>query len=369
MTASLDTSFDFTNPQGLAALRGAGDTPEARLAVAKQFESLFLSLMIRQMRQASSVIEGGLIDNDRLEMQQGLFDQQLALSLAQGRGIGLADALMRQFSGPAAARPAGDAGQPLAIVDYAGSGTGAALAARAAKADSAEAATLNGVEDPAPIDLAALTAAPAPAAAAAPAQAPSQLRRAEARALASGVPEEFVAALWPHAERAAARLGTVPDVLIAQAALETGWGRSLPRNQYGESSLNLFGIKAGSDWKGPRAVISTLEFINGVPERRREPFRMYKSVGEAFDDYVALLEARPRYAEALGARSAAGYANALQQGGYATDPDYAKKIIAILARGLPGRETNSDVSQVIARRADSLSGDTRPVNLADGDRT
>jgi flagellar protein FlgJ len=152
-------------------------------------------------------------------------------------------------------------------------------------------------------------------------------------------------------------------VLIAQAALETGWGQSLPRNQYGESSLNLFGIKADSDWQGPRAIVTTLEFVAGVPAQRREPFRMYKSVGEAFDDYVALLETRPRYAEALGAKSPADYAAALQRGGYATDPDYAGKILAILARGLPGRE-----DQVIARRTDSESGDTRPVHGPDGDR-
>jgi flagellar protein FlgJ len=151
-------------------------------------------------------------------------------------------------------------------------------------------------------------------------------------------------------------------VLIAQAALETGWGRSLPRNQYGESSLNLFGIKAGGDWHGPRAVVTTLEFVDGVPERRREPFRMYKSVGEAFDDYVALLESRPRYADAIGERSAAGYAEALQRGGYATDPDYARKILDIVARGLPGRD-----GQVYAPRADSEAGGTQALHGAEGD--
>jgi len=335
VTAALATSFDSTNPQGLAALRGAGDTPDARRAVAKQFEALFLGMMMKQMRQAASVIDGGLIDKHRIELQQGLFDEQIALSLAQGRGIGLADALMRQLGGPAAARLGGNVGEALGISSFNGRGTSAALAIRSPE-DNTD-------------DIAAEAPSPAPQAV------------NESRALASGAPADFVAALWPHAAQAARRLGTLPGVLIAQAALETGWGRSLPRNQYGESSLNLFGIKADRDWRGPRAVVTTLEFVDGVPEQRREPFRMYKSVGEAFDDYVALLESRPRYAEALRARTPAAYAEALQSGGYATDPDYARKILDILAR-LPG-----GAGQVTDVSADSVTGDTRPVHSADGE--
>ena len=354
MTAAFDTSFDLANPQGLAALRSANDTPEARLAVAKQFESLFLGLMIRQMRQSASVIDGGLIDNDRIELQQGLFDQQLALSLARGRGIGLADSLLRGLGGPTPTGRSGNAGEALGIPGFAGSGTGAALVARAA-AGIADPTVRAADDAPAPHEIPKLREMPA-----------LQTTRAprETDVLDSGTPEDFVATLWPHAQRAAQRLGTVPEVLIAQAALETGWGRSLPRNQYGESSQNLFGIKADRDWRGPRAVITTLEFVDGVPERRREPFRMYGSIGEAFDDYVAVLEGRPRYAAAIGAGSAAAYAEALQRGGYATDPDYARKILAIVARGLPGGG-----GQVVAGRADSGIGDTRPVNAAGGDST
>jgi flagellar protein FlgJ len=328
-------SFDSTNPQGLAALREAGDTPDARRAVAKQFEALFLGMMMREMRQASSVIDGGLIDKDRIELQQGLFDEQIALSLAQGRGIGLADALVRQLGGPASLNLAGNVGESLGIRSFAGRGTSEALAART-------------VEDG--TDVPAEVVSPSPQAA------------NEARAFTPGAPAEFVAALWPHAAEAAQRLGTLPGVLVAQAALETGWGRSVPRNQYGESSLNLFGIKADRNWQGPRAVVTTLEFVDGVPEQRREPFRMYKSVAEAFDDYVALLESRPRYAEALRARTPAAYAEALQRGGYATDPDYARKILDILARGLPGH-----AGQVIDGSADIEAGDTRPVHSADGE--
>jgi flagellar protein FlgJ len=337
VTAAFATSFDSTNTQGLAALREAGDTVDARRAVAKQFEALFIGMMIRQMRQASSAVDGGLIDKERLALQQSLFDEQIALSLAQGRGIGLADSLLRQLGGPTSANLAHNAGEPLGIGGFNGRGTSAALAARGA-GDEVRTST---VMSPSP-SLEALD---------------------ESRALASGEPADFVAALLPHAARAARRLGTAPGVLIAQAALETGWGRSLPRNQYGESSLNLFGIKADRDWPGARAVVTTLEFVDGVPERRREPFRMYESVADAFDDYVALLESRPRYAEALGARTPAAYAQALQRGGYATDPDYARKILDILARGLPGA-----ADQVISGTADIEAADQRPVQHGgDGD--
>jgi len=361
VTEAYGTSFDFANPQGLASLRAAGDTADSRRAVAKQFEALFLGLMIRQMRQASSVIDGGLIDNDRLEFQQGLFDEQIALSLAEGRGIGLADALLRGFGGPGSANLTRRAGEPLGISTFDGLGTTAALAARVADSSATPTADTSVT----PVDDASTTQAiDAEAAEPTPVAATQTLRQTldEARALAAGDPASFVAALWPHAVNAARRLGTLPGVLIAQAALETGWGRSLPRNQYGESSLNLFGIKADRDWQGPRAVVPTLEFVDGVPEQKREPFRMYRSIGDAFDDYVALLESRPRYADAVGERSPAAYAEALQRGGYATDPDYARKILDILARGLPGRE-----GQVIPRSADSEAGDTRPVHGADGD--
>jgi len=363
VTQAYATSFDVTNPQGLATLRAAGDTSDARRAVAKQFEALFLGLMLRQMREAASVIDGGLIDNDRLELQQGLFDEQIALSLAQGRGIGLADALLRSFGGAGSANLAGNAGESLGIAGFDGRGTTAVLAARATDAAAAAAAANAGVTTDA---TDAVHAAHPPAAAdTAPADTePSTLLQTlnDARALAAGDPAGFVATLWPHAVRAARRLGTMPAVLIAQAALETGWGKSLPRNPQGESSLNLFGIKAGGDWQGPRAVVPTLEFADGVPEQRREPFRMYRSIGEAFDDYVALLESRPRYADAIGERSPAAFAAALQRGGYATDPDYARKILAILARGLPGRE-----GQVSAPRADSEAGDTQALHGAEGE--
>src|SRR5690606_21365231 len=85
----------------------------------------------------------------------------------------------------------------------------------------------------------------------------------------------FVNALLPHARRAAERLGVDPKLLVAQAALETGWGASIPRRADGRSTHNLFGIKAGASWRGEKAGAWTLEVVGGVPERRRADFRAY----------------------------------------------------------------------------------------------
>ena len=309
MTA-FDASFNASNLQGLSALRAAADTPDAKRAVAKQFEGLFLNLMLKQMRSASA-IDGGLFDNQRLELQQSMFDEQIALTLARGRGIGLADSILRSLGGDPGALPTSN-GSDVTLA------TGPGIPLPLTGTSNATGRGANNDE---------------------PAQTDKLFARADrGRTLPAHTRETFVQALWPHAEEAAKALGTSPDVLVAQAALETGWGRSQIRNQYGESALNVFGVKANSDWRGPRAVVSTLEFADGVMAPRKEPFRMYSSLGEAFDDYVGIIRGRARYAPALDAGSSEHYIRALQSAGYATDPDYADKVIGILRRGLPGRD-------------------------------
>ena len=312
MTA-FDSSFDSTSLQGLNSLRNASHTREAQLAVAKQFESLFLNMMIKQMRSAG-VIDGGLIDRERLELQQNMYDEQLALNLAKGDGIGLADAIFRSISGPGVTLRSSTAGEAIGLPGY----------------DRGRAEARLAIERP-QAEVAAVTAS----------RFDRGLRREPADVLDAKTPQEFVASVWPHAERAAAALGLDPNVIVAQAALETGWGQSMPQNQYGESSLNLFGIKAGPEWQGRFAVKSTLEFVDGIPQRRREPFRMYTSVAESFDDYVHFLRTRSRYSEALRAETPESFARGLQRAGYATDPNYADKLIGILQRGLPGRDAGA----------------------------
>jgi len=142
-------------------------------------------------------------------------------------------------------------------------------------------------------------------------------------------PESFVSRIWHHAQQAAHELGVNVRALIAQAALETGWGKHEIKGQDGKNAHNLFGIKA-TGWKGERAKITTHEYRNGVRQNENADFRAYSSVAESFADYVKLLKANPRYQKALkSGDNVHGFASALQQAGYATDPGYAEKINAI----------------------------------------
>ncbi len=146
-------------------------------------------------------------------------------------------------------------------------------------------------------------------------------------------PAEFVARLRESARAAAQRLGVSPQVLLAQAALESGWGRRIPRDAAGGSSHNLFGIKAGPDWTGPKVAAQTLEFRDGLAQRERAWFRAYGTFAESFEDYADFILGNPRYAPALArAGDPAAYVRALQEAGYATDPHYAEKVTALLQR-------------------------------------
>jgi flagellar protein FlgJ len=137
--------------------------------------------------------------------------------------------------------------------------------------------------------------------------------------------------MWPHAQRVAEQFGVAPEVLIAQAALETGWGKSVPQHSDGRSSHNLFGIKADKGWSGKRVVNTTLEFIDGLPVRRRDPFRAYGSYADSFADYANFLNSNPRYQTALSVReNKSAFVHALHQAGYATDPEYAAKIERVM---------------------------------------
>jgi flagellar protein FlgJ len=147
-------------------------------------------------------------------------------------------------------------------------------------------------------------------------------------------PAEFVHCVLPTIRRAASALGVNPLGLLAQAALETSWGRRLPRTADGSSSLNIFGIKAGEEWKGARATADTVEFSNGVAVPRRTTFRAYGSIEESVGDFAALLKNSPRYRDAIAAGGdAQAYIDGIGKSGYATDPEYANKLNQILNSG------------------------------------
>jgi len=270
MTGPSNINF-FADFQGLASLKNdaKGQAPTALKEAARQFESLFTQMLLKSMREANkSFGEDSLFGSDQGDMYQDMFDDQIAMQLSKGKGLGLADMLVRQLQG--------------------------------------------GVQST------EKTSAPASSAPAANSQALTTSK------------EDFLRQLRPHAEQAARELGGDPNALLAQAALETGWGRSVPCNANGDCSFNLFGIKAGSQWSGATVNVPTLEFEAGIPVRKVERFRAYDSPADSFRDYAALIRDSSRYASARGAGdNVEAFATALQQGGYATDPHYAQKIAAV----------------------------------------
>lgn len=276
---------DANDFKQFAALRRGAEAndPETLRAAAKQFESLFTKMMLDSMRSAS--MGDPLFGSDQGDMYQDMADDQLAVQLSQGRGLGLADMLIRQLSNGA-------------------SGTTAVQPS-------------NGTS--------------------------GQVATPEER-------EKFISGLLPHAEAAARELGVDPQNLIAQAALETGWGRSQPGHSH-----NLFGIKAGGSWTGASVQANTEEFVGSESRRVDADFRAYGSQRESVQDYVRLIRDNPRYAGALNTGGdTQAFANALQRGGYATDPDYARKLVTVA----------DEVRQRIAAIS-FKSGSSEPINAQD----
>src|SRR5262245_38332750 len=265
----------YSDLSGLAALKRGGNAsdPNTLRQVARQFESVFAKMMLTSMRQASSSVGDSLFGSDQTQFYQGMFDDQLSLELTKGRGLGLADLLVRQLqhmTGGTATDAKGDATKPAEDLKLPG---------------------------PAPAQDLKLPAAKATEFAIKPSIAPPSEPVSTFRKPSS--PEDFVQQLLPCAEQAGRELGVNPTHLLAQAALETGWGKSLPCDANGNPSFNFFGIKSGGEWKGDSVSVRTLEFEGGVPVPKQARFRSYDSAADSFRDYVALLRDNPRYAAAL----------------------------------------------------------------------
>ncbi|KPW34760.1 Flagellar rod assembly protein/muramidase FlgJ [Pseudomonas coronafaciens pv. porri] len=377
----------YTDVNRLAALKhGDKDSVENQKKVAREFESLFVSQMLKAMRSANEVLaKDNPMNTAATRQYQDMYDQQLAVTLStRGNGIGLQDVLMRQLSkdkGIQHAAPT-DAARPATATDAAPAKTGLATsvyqrplwATRSAAADQAAAAASasgEGRNDMAmlnarrlslpskltdrllagivPSATAAVTNSPVPARAAPGiagkngdwtldpnlAPAPEYVRTMAQPPLAPAKrafsnADQFVETMLPLAKEAAARIGVDPVMLVAQAALETGWGKSIMRQQDGSSSHNLFGIKAAGSWKGAEARAITSEFRDGKMVKETADFRSYGSYADSFHDLVSLLQNNNRYKEVVNsADKPEQFVKELQKAGYATDPDYASKISQI----------------------------------------
>ncbi|MEN8166067.1 MAG: flagellar assembly peptidoglycan hydrolase FlgJ [Pseudomonadota bacterium] len=299
----------YTDFQGIAALKyqARQDQAGSLEKVAKQFESLFVQMMVKQMRQAS--FGGGVFDSDRSRFYQDMYDQQISLHLSESGGMGIGAMLRRQL------------GQPGEPSEKSLSG-------------------LDGYREspvmPAIRTLLVQTKQDSEAP-----ERPEAITGQSSQSIES--PQQFVESLWSSAERAATSIGLPAEALLAQAALETGWGGHVMSATSGNSSHNLFGIKADQRWEGERVRRETLEYESGVAVRRREAFRAYGSYEESFQDYVAFLKGSPKYAEALeNTHDSQAYFSRLQQAGYATDPKYAEKI----QRVMQGPEMQSALQKI-----------------------
>lgn len=322
----------------LDGLRGAVQrTPESRAAqqqVAQQFESLFLNILLKRMREATP--REGLFDSDQTRLLESMRDEQLAMDLSNP-GIGLAQAILQQMQqGMGSGLPAAALGQASRQTDGdddflsalpVHDGNDRHLRTWEAEVQSPGVANLLDVMTQQDPQLAAQTRTPRAAGV--------QRQQAVSEALAAGAPQhvvDFVARMAPQARNIAEDSGVPARLMLAQAALESGWGQREIRHADGRSSHNLFGIKATGNWKGKVVHVMTTEYQDGVAQKVMQPFRAYDSYEESFADYARLISRSPRYQAVMDATNEHQAARAVQAAGYATDPRYADKLIRVMAQ-------------------------------------
>ncbi|MDP2571080.1 flagellar assembly peptidoglycan hydrolase FlgJ [Vibrio penaeicida] len=271
---------------------GAGTDEEKQAALktaAKQFESIFTSMLFKSMRDANTTFESDLMKSQNQDFYRQMLDEQMASEMSDSGSLGLADMIVAQLSAGA-----GDSHSEIAM--------------RNAAMDTS-------LRLPVDSDKAREVMA---------------TRAVSESAFDS--PQQFVDKLKPYADRAARALGVDASVIIAQAALETGWGQKVVKNSLG-SSNNLFNIKADKRWDGGKVATQTLEVYDGVPVKEKADFRSYSSYQDSFNDYVRFLNDNPRYQTALqheGDNKA--FIHGIHKAGYATDPNYADKVLRVKAQ-------------------------------------
>ena len=305
---SLNTHIVQTalDSKGLSELRRVsnqeGDDAETMRQVAGQFESLFINMMLKSMRQAS--LADGMFDSSQSDMYQDIADQQLAMDLSSRGGLGLQEAILRQLTG------------------------NTAIESKRNSTDSTTGFSVDTIKTRPKLEINEQGTRV------------NQNSRTESQQVNTvsnkietnfDSPESFIQQLWPMAKQAADKLGVSPEVILSQAALETGWGKHVINKPNGESSYNLFNIKADSRWQGDSVAKGTVEYREGIAVQEQAKFRSYDSYQESFDDYINFLQTQPRYQQALKqTENPDKFIEGLHKAGYATDPDYADKIKRIM---------------------------------------
>jgi flagellar protein FlgJ len=321
MTTRIADAQNFLDVNGLNSIRQdakSGDKASKKEALeqaAKQFEAIFMQMLMKSMRKAQEVLESDSpFNSESTKFYRDMHDQQMSLELSNNGALGLSELIVRQLGGDS------ENFTPHNILRSDGN-----LDSRGSLRIS-EPALLNNISTVK--DLSAH-------------QDPSKDRQTNGSIAAQAAsmmqspafeqPKDFVSALTADAKRVQDKIKVPFEVVIAQAALETGWGQKIIKTNSGESSNNLFNIKADSRWAGEKTHKETLEFENGAMVKKREPFRVYDSIGQSVDDYLNFLTKSERYQGALeNSTNVEQFLHDLQSAGYATDPDYAKKIIGTL---------------------------------------
>lgn len=292
---------------GELKLGARNNSAKATEAVAQQFESLFVQQMLGSMRSAALVDESQ--HSSYMDFYQDMYDKQIAMTISRQGGLGIAKMIIKQL--PGGQDDAGSTGNDLPLHAWQEAKTKLPLKAMDYQSDN-PAVVVNKFDSN---DI-------------------TEQKISHSNASLETGPKtkhQFVSEIWPHAARAAQSLGLNAEVLVAQSALETGWGKHTMSFPNGRSTYNLFGIKAGPGWSGATMSKPTLEFRDGVMKTELAQFRAYDSTSHALSDYVQFIQSSSRYDDALSHKGdASNYLRGLQQAGYATDPDYADKILDIM---------------------------------------
>jgi len=302
----LELSRNANDIAGLDTLRRAAQSGDKKALkeAAQQFEGIFVQMMLKSMRKAQDVMsdKDSPFNSEQVKFYRDMHDQQLANDLSSNGSIGLADIIVRQLG------QLGDGYMPASAVRN--DGNLSSINRQSIKSvDQTQGAmsASKGLQGHEPKTFQAFKHA------------------------AFDNPQEFISQLLPAAKQAAEQLGLDPLAMIAQAAIETGWGKKMIHTDEGKNTHNLFGIKADKRWQGDRTIVSTVEYENGLASPKKAPFRTYDSFTEGMQGYVDFLKENPRYQQALNnSHDAKSYFKELQQAGYATDPAYADKVLAVL---------------------------------------
>ncbi|MGL5290493.1 MAG: flagellar assembly peptidoglycan hydrolase FlgJ [Vibrionaceae bacterium] len=336
MKSPTDMGFvhDINQLDKIRQLSNTKDNKEQALkAVASQFEALFTQMLFKSMRDANAAFESDLIDSRTSKFYQQLADEQLSSALSSRGSLGLADMIVKQFQSLQDAKPMDDPSlgeknsDPDKVQPIFGKKTVLAPENLPKESNDAKLPALSKTV----FDVEQLNAILPPLAASAQhsEEIVPPLAAKQPVSQRFDKPQDFVDSLLPHAKKAARALGVDPAILLAQAALETGWGKKVIAKGEG-SSHNLFNIKADPRWQGEKVTTQTLEVYSGIPVHERAAFRAYDSHEQSFDDYVDFLNNNPRYANALSqTQQPELFIRGLHQAGYATDPLYEQKVLSV----------------------------------------